>query len=341
MTNQPQVAKVKYYGFDYPPIGILNLLNQYNINRSVYIIDPLNGQELPYIDITPNDLIIITTHEGASYQWFDRLLDKLINVCCVPKKNILLRSACLRDPDSPIARVHTIADEANDTIVRYNNLILHPPTHHYVCLNRLHRWQRYELVKGIIDNDLLKYGAVSYSDGHFNFPLIVDYANVSYSQGHVFDHPKIQGALFNIITETAYESNAHIKKSQEHPLPGMSEKTFKAFILGQIPVWAAPYKSVECYRQLGFDVFDDIIDHSYDNTVDPEKRITQIINVIKNICLIDVNELSKLKTKLESRFKHNFKRLKFLAGNHQWEKPQWDTWLRLTDTTPTVSSGFK
>jgi len=44
----------------------------------------------------------------------------------------------------------------------------------------------------------------------------------------------------------------------------ISEKTFKVFAWHQIPLFHASPGTVEVVRKLGFDLFDDIIDHSYD-----------------------------------------------------------------------------
>lgn len=337
MITQHQPAKVKYYGFDYPPVGILDLLKEYQFDNTVYIIDPIGVEQLPYNEITSDDRIIITTHESSSHHWFDKLLSRL-KQCGVPDRNILLRSACLRDPDSPIPRVNTIADEAFDMLAKHPTMSSIAPTHHYVCLNRLPRWQRYQLVVEFIKRDLLKYGAVSYTSrvpsNEYSkyFPLVVDEKQVSYDQGHVHYHPKIQGALFNVATESSYEPEYTNTKHQEHGYPGMTEKTFKIWAMAQIPIWLAPYKSVDCYRKLGFDVFDDIVDHSYDLIVSPQDRITKVAVEVERLCQISNTRLTELKEKMSVRFQSNFDRLKYLAGNYQAEKSQWDHWLTQTQS---------
>lgn len=54
----------------------------------------------------------------------------------------------------------------------------------------------------------------------------------------------------------------------------ISEKTFKAFAWYQIPIWHASPGTVDVVRNMGFDLFDDIIDHSYDkiSTYDERKK---------------------------------------------------------------------
>jgi hypothetical protein len=59
---------------------------------------------------------------------------------------------------------------------------------------------------------------------------------------------------FNIVTETLYDE-----------YPGLySEKTLLAFLAHQIPVMISTPRMVEKLRLLGFDMFDDIVDHAYD-----------------------------------------------------------------------------
>jgi hypothetical protein len=100
----------------------------------------------------------------------------------------------------------------------------------------------------------------------------------------------------------------------------MTEKSFKCFVMHQIPVWLAPYYSVSCYRNLGFDVFDDLIDHSYDLEPDPTQRIKLVADQVERLC--DLTNLDNLRQKLLPRFLKNIDTLKSLS-NHALELPQW------------------
>jgi hypothetical protein len=58
--------------------------------------------------------------------------------------------------------------------------------------------------------------------------------------------------------------NLAIEHSMEFPIA--SEKTFKPFVAQQVPIFLGYAGIATCIRNLGFDVFDDIIDHSaYDS----------------------------------------------------------------------------
>jgi len=318
---------IKHYGFSYPPVGIIDVLNRLELsNDKFYIIDPIGGVELPYAELDADSYVIITTNEGASHRWFDRLIDRLQAVG-VPLNHIVIRSCCLWDPDSPVLHVHTIVDECSDFISNlknYNPQVV-DPTHHFVCLNHLHRWQRYELVKKILDRKLEKFGRVSYlekpRDSDARFPIVIDQSEITWEEQRNIAMPALTGALFNVICETAYESDT--TQLVHHHRPGMTEKSYKCFALFQIPVWLAPYRAVACYRELGFDVFDDMVDHGYDLEPDPIKRIELVADQIENIVRLD--QLAELKTNLTPRFEKNWQRLQHYAHNFNTEMPQWRT----------------
>jgi hypothetical protein len=327
------LINIQHYGFDFPPVALISNLKSLEFEQSTYIIlfDPFNGIELPYAQIQELDkknlYIIITTHEGASDRWFDRLIPQLINDCGVLQSNIILRSSCLYNPDSSIKHIHTFVDECFDFVMLFNykDLTACPETtHHFVCLNRLHRWQRYSLVINLLDQNLDKFGVISYLDPPKNntcperFPMQIDWdidQSVVKERQHRIDHPAMAGALFNVITESAYESTDGF-----HYLPVITEKSFKCFVMHQIPIWLTPYGTVACIRAAGFDVFDDIVDHSYDLEPDPVHRIELVIQQIKKIC--ELTDLDSIRKHLAPRFLKNITTLNDHT-NHQIELPQW------------------
>lgn len=322
---------VKYFGFYYPPVGIIGVLDLLMTpgDASFFIIDPLLGKELPYEEIAKqtNPYVIISTQEGASHYWFDRLIPRLLEQGIRPD-HIILRSACLWDPDSPVKRIHTIVDECSDFCsgLASQEPNTKPPTHHFVCLNRLHRWQRYAMVKEMLDRRLDQFGALSYieqppsADPRFK---ILRKPDVNWQEQRNISDPDLSGALFNVISEAAYEPEPGSFKLIHHNLPGMTEKSYKCFALFQIPIWLAPQRAVECYRKLGFDVFDDIVDHNYDLEPDPKKRINLVVDQVEKICQYDQAKLQELKQQLLPRFAKNFNVLESWAYNFNNELSQW------------------
>tara|TARA_B110000259_G_C13795227_1_gene314399 strand:- start:95 stop:655 length:561 start_codon:yes stop_codon:yes gene_type:complete len=95
------------------------------------------------------------------------------------------------------------------------------------------------------------------------------------------DSPSIDVNTFknsyvNIVTETDFSDDViHI-----------TEKSLKPFYYYQLPIFVAPHKHLSELRKIyGFDMFDDIIDHSYDSEEEPSIRMQLIfkqIELIKN-----------------------------------------------------------
>ena len=92
----------------------------------------------------------------------------------------------------------------------------------------------------------------------------------------------------NIVTETQFFQHTGI----------VTEKTFHAWMAEQIPIVIGHKGIVEHCRQMGFDMFDDLVDNSYD-TVDGANRITAAIE--RNQYLIQGKiDLAPYKQRLQS-----------------------------------------
>ena len=320
---------IKHYGFNYPPVGIIGVLEHVAPPDSkIYIVDPISGQELPYHELDADCYVIITTNEGSSHAWFDRLIPRLQSAGVV-QDHIVIRSACLWDPDSPVRHIHTIVDECTDfvTMLQHHQPTVTNPTHHFVCLNNGHRWQRFRLTCEIISRNLQQFGKISYIQAPpvpvQGFPIFLDKSQISWREQRDINFPELVGALYNVICETAYEPEPGMSQLTHHHRPGMTEKSFKCFALHQIPIWLAPYRAVACYRDLGFDVFDDIVDHGYDLESDPVDRIGLVADQVERFCKQSHTELYKMKHALRPRFEKNWAKLKCYANDFDTELPQW------------------
>ena len=89
-------------------------------------------------------------------------------------------------------------------------------------------------------------------------------------------------SLFHIVAESRMEESL------------LSEKTWKIFKVGQIPVMCGPQHAVAHLRRLGFDVFDDIVDHSYDTVADWKSRIQAMHCSLDKIVELDHDSLLEL-----------------------------------------------
>jgi hypothetical protein len=85
------------------------------------------------------------------------------------------------------------------------------------------------------------------------------------------NHPAFNNAYLNIITETSYT------------LRCLSEKTFKPIVAGQLFTFSSAPGSLSAIHNLGFEIFNDIIDSSYDSIINMYDRIDSMINIVDSI----------------------------------------------------------
>ena len=115
-----------------------------------------------------------------------------------------------------------------------------------------------------------------------------------------------KSALWHIVTETVfYDHKLHLTEKIFKPITAK-----RPFILVGAPGNLAYIKSY------GFKTFDQWIDESYDNELDPDKRILLITEQVEKLCSLSASQLDamyiEMKPILEYNFQHfygNFKTL--------------------------------
>ena len=104
------------------------------------------------------------------------------------------------------------------------------------------------------------------------------YSNYAYKNSYI-----------NIVTETNFEKNDIILTS---------EKSFIPLFFSQIPIIMASANHIKKMKdRYGFDFFDDIVNHSYDSEMDPNKRFKMIID--------EILRLNNKKEEIVNFFKNN------------------------------------
>jgi hypothetical protein len=84
----------------------------------------------------------------------------------------------------------------------------------------------------------------------------------------------------------------------------ISEKSIMAFYGGTIPIWVGGWRAADRLREIGFDVFDDVVDHSYQDLADPLDRCYSAIE--RNLDLLrDFNRVYEFVQQNQDRFQHN------------------------------------
>jgi hypothetical protein len=91
---------------------------------------------------------------------------------------------------------------------------------------------------------------------------------------NVYARKTYEDSYVNITTESCYSpKEIHI-----------TEKSMKPFYFYQFPIFLSSYNHVKYLRErFGFDLFDDIINHDYDDEFDNKKRMKLVIKELKRI----------------------------------------------------------
>ena len=116
----------------------------------------------------------------------------------------------------------------------------------------------------------------------------------SFLQKEVFEP-----SCVSVITEPAFFEKESI----------LTEKTIMSIYSGTLPIWVGGWRCADALRKFGFDVFDDIVDHRYQNMQDPFDRcyyaIQQNLHLLQDFdCANDFVQKNRL------RFESNLQLLK-------------------------------
>lgn len=196
--------------------------------------------------------------------------------------------------------------------VPYNSVI----DHKFLCLMRRPSPSRARIARWLIDNNI----DARFSFGSMYQPEVMgDYQHMFPDCGlpitldgiidrttnnieHVQTNPIFHSCLFNMVVESSSQSDPGIWRSIF-----LTEKTFKAFGLRQIPIWFAVPSFVAEVRKLGFDMFDDIVDHSYDHIVNEDQRFMQVFDQINKLnTQLDLSQCQQLRDNIHDRLNNNF-----------------------------------
>jgi hypothetical protein len=102
----------------------------------------------------------------------------------------------------------------------------------------------------------------------------------------------------SLITEPAFYERETI----------VTEKTLMAMWAGTIPVWIGGWRIADWMKNQGFDVFDDIIDHSYQDLYDPGDRCCQALE--NNLSILqNFDKVHNFIRSNQTRFDHNLRLL--------------------------------
>jgi hypothetical protein len=292
-------------------------------------------------------VIINTLTDPPDYNSNFHQLCTLLVAQGIQPKDILLWGSVDDTTNSLITIVNTkygYMDGHDHMRLDYNSL--KHTTHHFIMLARRPRPLRLMIADRILTMGLLKYGHVSCGCNSYDsyeydttpfvsdsnrhrFPLVLDdhIPNKNPKMYQLTDS-RILNAAINIICETSQDQGLDLRSFWH--LPFATEKSTKAFVLHQFPLMVGVTGMVECLRRDGFDMFDDLIDHSYDTEPDPAVRITMVISQLTR--LVQLSDIAAVRTANWTRLQYNHDRVKHIINSYPSRcRELIDNWLTQTD----------
>ena len=136
---------------------------------------------------------------------------------------------------------------------------------------------------------------------NFNLPKVIDLDSNNYFQSDNRITDLYKDTILNLVTENL--SGMTPGDIYTPYIITFTEKTIKPFIAKQIPLFFALPGLLNILRKLGFDLFDDLINNSYDMEFDSAKRLDLILDELEKLLKMD---LIQYKQDNKERFDKNY-----------------------------------
>lgn len=115
----------------------------------------------------------------------------------------------------------------------------------------------------------------------------------AYTYSQLLQKSVFEPTCVSLITEPAYYEKETI----------VTEKTLMALYAGTIPIWVGGWRIADYMASMGFDVFDDVVDHSYQTESDPALRCD--LAIARNLDLLTNFDLAHSRLDPQ-RLQHNY-----------------------------------
>jgi len=284
-----------------------------------------HSEVLHKLEVDEYDVCIFYAASEWEY-WFDldpsRVWSKLLEVTKRRNKPVeVITGAHVVLKNEPIYTNVTVNNW--DTYWMYSTYdrVAHLPTkdepiqYHYIYMNhKSHQW-RCHLMDLVVKNDLLKYGAVSWH----TIPNDYDW---KYFQPKeiVLTDPFAESKDHFILPIEYNQSFAQLISESNTATIFMTEKTCIPLVLGKPFLVATAPNYHRFLESIGFELYTEIFDYSFDSELDEEKRFEGLLANFDILCKLSINELPNLYKTIEAKINRNKQRAMDI-GKNQLGKP--------------------
>ena len=106
----------------------------------------------------------------------------------------------------------------------------------------------------------------------YSYPMYVENDRSGEQEKFNPEHDLFYKSPTQLVVETSHETDRLAWRNIF-----VTEKSYKVFAWHQFPIWYAVPGLVGKVRDMGFDLFDDLIDHSYDKDTNPLTRMDSVV----------------------------------------------------------------
>jgi hypothetical protein len=215
----------------------------------------------------------------------------------------------------------------------------------YNTLNRVPRRNRMSLFARLEENNLLDKGLCSFNEVQdFGYdgielsekqlemlPLFLDKPEGQTAQEWIYDDvnahqyypevrehkntyaPILENSLVSVVAETNagvpesiwYHDDDAINWYPYYNEGFITEKTFRTIANGHPVIWVSSPGTVAVMKRLGFKTYGDFWSEDYDKIQDPVDRLDEVINELKKLCEMSIEDRKEMYEEMKPVLKHN------------------------------------
>lgn len=279
-------------------------------------------------------LVLVMPYEGPSGMKdiatrfdFNILADEMMRLC-IPPENMMYLSGNLISKQSAAENYADVGVDGICLFERWINVdhytdpqpIKFEPSQDknlFMCLNRVPKPFRLQMVATLFHRGLDQYGKISYTDGGntgiwFNMkdPTIAE--TCEYISKHrpeqLLDTDTMEFNLADTLPLEMYSNTFMYLNTETFGSPGtvfFSEKVFKPLFVGMPFVLLGNPGSLDQLHQMGYYTFNQWWDESYDHEYDLSKRIHMICDIIEKLSVLNTDQLIDLRKQMKPVLQHN------------------------------------
>ena len=199
--------------------------------------------------------------------------------------------------------------------------------YHFVYLNANMRNHRCLLIDQISKHDLLKYSAYSwhnFSGMSSTSNILLNRTTSPYNFRYYNGSTKILDIGFSESRDQStlpteyYESFFQLVSETCPRTKFITEKTVTPLLVGKPFLVAGAPGLHKLLKDLGFELYDELFDYSFDDIVDTAHRFNKICEIIKPITNLSLDQCRSLHSKIQDKIIHNRTRVVELAYDQNY-----------------------